>query len=337
LEVGTNLAESRHGRAVRDEGEAWRGRSRRLHFPDYCRFFPRDRQARGDGAIEVIMIGASGGDSDEAERLKELGHLAAAVGHHVINAFSAVVSNAELIRSHAQSGLRDSQELSALAAAIIENALGASHVPRRLIDFTRRFTSPGFDQKADPVVLIDLNQVLRDTAESQKASDPGVEWMLNLNPIPMIRGSASQIHSLLGYLIQNAREAMPRGRGTIGFSTQVDDRNWVILEVRDTGVGMSPEILKRATEPFFTTKPGRSGIGLTVAHGIWRRHRGALAIESQPGEGTMIRLAVEAHSPGRSSDPTPRADVPTTPKEAPRAASPPVSDSTSGTPRADGV
>ncbi len=66
------------------------------------------------------------------------------------------------------------------------------------------------------------------------------------------------------------------------------------MEIRDTGCGMTQEVLKRATEPFFTTKSGRSGVGLTAAHGIWRRHRGALSIESQPGEGTMIRLAVEA-------------------------------------------
>lgn len=250
------------------------------------------------------MTGGSGGEPEEAERLKELGHLSAAVGHHVINAFSAVVSNAELIRSHARAPNCDLNELAALAAAIIENALGASHVPRRLIDFTRRFTSPGFDQKADPIVLIDLNQLIRETVELQeKSADSAVEWVLNLNPIPMIRGSASQIRSLLGYLIQNAREAMPKGRGRISFATQVDDRNWVFLEVRDSGSGMTSEVLKHATEPFFTTKPGRSGIGLTVAHGIWRRHRGALAIESQPGEGTMIRLGVEAHGPRASTEP----------------------------------
>ena len=232
------------------------------------------------------MTGASNMESEEAERLKELGHLSAAVGHHVINAFSAVVSNAELIRSHAQGPNRDLRELSGLAAAIIENALGASHVPRRLIDFTRRFTSPGFDQKADPVVLIDLNQLLRETADAQEAAgDSGVEWVLNLKPIPMIRGSDSQIRSLLGYLIQNAREAMPKGRGRISFSTQVDERNWVILEVRDSGSGMTPEVLKRATEPFFTTKSGRSGIGLTVAHGIWRRHRAPSRSRASPAKG----------------------------------------------------
>src|SRR5262249_4119608 len=76
---------------------------------------------------EVIMTGGTNGEPDEAERLKELGHLSAAVGHHVINAFSAVVSNAELIRSHARSVNCDLDELAALGSAIIENALSASH------------------------------------------------------------------------------------------------------------------------------------------------------------------------------------------------------------------
>lgn len=244
------------------------------------------------------MSATDGDEPDEAERLKELGHLSAAVGHHVINAFSAVVSNAELIRAHAGDPKADLGELIALGSAIIENALSASHVPRRLIDWTRRFTSPGFDQSADPAVLIDLNQLIREVVELQKGrTDSAVEWGLQLNAIPPIRGSASQLRSLLGYLLQNAREAMPRGSGRITFTTQLDARNWVILEVRDSGAGMSADVLRRATEPFFTTKPGRSGIGLTVAHGIWRRHRGALSIESSPGEGTTIRLAVEAPGP----------------------------------------
>ena len=62
------------------------------------------------------MTGGSNGEPDESERLKELGHLSAAVGHHVINAFSAVVSNAELIRSHGQGPNRDHGELSEIVA-----------------------------------------------------------------------------------------------------------------------------------------------------------------------------------------------------------------------------
>ncbi|HZW30407.1 MAG TPA: HAMP domain-containing sensor histidine kinase [Isosphaeraceae bacterium] len=274
------------------------------------------------------MSGASRDQLDDAERLKELGHLSAAVGHHVINAFSAVVSNAELIRSQAKDPACDVNELAALGAAIIENALQASQIPRRLIDWTRRVTAPGFDQPGDLPGLIDLNRLIRETVEQQRgATASQVEWVLDLNPIPRIRGNGSQLRSLLGYLIDNAREAMPKGVGTLTFRTHVDSRGWVILEIRDSGCGMSPEVLKRATEPFFSTKPGRSGTGLTIAHGIWRRHRGALSIESQPAQGTAIRLAVEAAStpsppPAPAETQTQTAPVPSPSAPSPTSESP---------------
>ena len=97
---------------------------------------------------------------------------------------------------------------------------------------------------------------------------------------------------MLGYLLQNAREALPDGAGTIEISTYIDPRNWLVLAIRDTGCGMSPDVLSRANEPFFSTKPDRDGVGLTIAQGIWRRHRGSLSIDSRPGLGTTIRLSI---------------------------------------------
>jgi signal transduction histidine kinase len=240
---------------------------------------------------------------DPTERLNELGHLAAAVGHHVINAFSAVVSNAELIRSHASTPGCDPAEVAALAASIIENALATSHVPRRLIDWSRRATSVGFEQLEARPPLVDLVPLIRDAIASQPIESLGrVDWRANLSPVPLIPGNAAQLRSMLGHLIQNARESLPGATGTVTFTTLVDPRRWIIVEIQDTGCGMSTGVLKRAAEPFFTTKPGRSGTGLTIAHGIWRRHRGALSIESQPGEGTTIRLAVEPPTPEPGDD-----------------------------------
>jgi signal transduction histidine kinase len=97
---------------------------------------------------------------------------------------------------------------------------------------------------------------------------------------------------MFDHLIRNACEALPEGSGRVSFTTLVDRRNWLVIEVGDSGCGMSPETLKRATEPFFSTKAGHDGVGLTIAQAIWRRHRGAVSIESTPGQGTIIRLAV---------------------------------------------
>ena len=66
------------------------------------------------------------------------------------------------------------------------------------------------------------------------------------------------------------------------------------MEIRDNGTGMTEEVLEHAAVPFFRTKPDHRGIGLTVAKGIWRRHRGTLMIESQPGQGTTVRLSVDS-------------------------------------------
>jgi signal transduction histidine kinase len=98
---------------------------------------------------------------------------------------------------------------------------------------------------------------------------------------------------MLRHLISNAYEAIPKKGGVIALSTGNDARGWVVLELRDSGRGMDDTTMVRATEPFFSTKPGHLGVGLSIANGIWRRHRGTMAFRSRPDEGTEVRLCVE--------------------------------------------
>jgi signal transduction histidine kinase len=243
-------------------------------------------------AADTIMTPRPKGAPDESDPLKDLGHLSDAVAHHVINAFSAVVSNAELIRSQAGAPI-DSPILEALASSMIESALEASQVARRLIDWTQQINSIDAGQSGRHAAAVDLNQLLKATCEAQKSEGPErIEWVLRLGPIPAIPGDVAQLRSMLGYLVQNAREALPSGPGTVTFSTQCDPQGWVVLGIRDSGVGMTPEVIRHASEPFFSTKPGHRGIGLTIAQRIWRRHRGSSSIESCPGGGTTIRLSL---------------------------------------------
>jgi signal transduction histidine kinase len=238
--------------------------------------------------------------ADDGDRLRDLAHLSAAVGHHVINAFSAAVSNAELIR--APSTMRtDPAELATLGTAIVDTAIDASHVARGLINWARRVTAVDAEFRGCPPETVDLNALLKGVLESEKSRpDRRVDLTDELAPIPAISGDPPQLRAMVLNLIQNAREAMVDGTGTVGFTTQTDDRGWVVMTIRDSGCGMSPEVLRRATEPFFTTKPGHGGIGLTVAQGIWRRHHGSMAIESSPGQGTTIRLSIGPISPASS-------------------------------------
>jgi signal transduction histidine kinase len=239
-----------------------------------------------------MMIPPTKGDAKESDPLRDLGHLSDSVAHHVINAFSAVVSNAELIRSRAGAPI-DPTTLEALSSSMIETSLVASQVARRLIDWTRQMNSVDAAQSGLQPSTVDLNQLIKETIDRQKSSAPErIEWDLDLAPIPAIPGDVTQLRSMLGYLVQNAREALLTDQGTVTLSTQCDPQGWVVLSIRDSGVGMTPEVIRRASEPFFTTKPGHGGIGLTIAQRIWRRHRGSFAIESCPGAGTTVRLSL---------------------------------------------
>ena len=222
-----------------------------------------------------------------AEPLNNLGHLSSAVGHHVINAFAAVVSSAEILRIKMASPTPI--DPSALADTIVNTALEAASVARRLIDFTRPITDIG----EESVLLHDL--IAAYVADGPTSPPTGkVEWLTDLTPVPPIRGDAVHLRTMLTLLLDNSREAMATSpTKSVALSTAMDARGWVVFEIRDSGRGMTPEVLERAVEPFFSTKPGQMGVGLSIANGIWRRHRGTLSIRSIPREGTTLRLCVE--------------------------------------------
>jgi two-component system NtrC family sensor kinase len=217
--------------------------------------------------------------------VNELGHLASGVGHHVINAFSAVVSNAEILRM--KLSMPNPPDPTALADSIIRTALEAAAVARRLIDVTRPLTDVGHEEVA-------LDHLIEDyVAKRAEESGIPVRWTAAASPIPPILGNEAHLRSMLDHLVANAIEAAGPDGVTLSISTSLDNRGWVVLEVRDTGRGMTTEVLERAVEPFFSTKTNHLGVGLSIANGIWRRHKGTLSVRSVPSEGTLIRLCVE--------------------------------------------
>ncbi len=230
--------------------------------------------------------------ADDHDRLIDLAHLSSAVAHYLINAYSATVSNSELIRSPI-SRSTDPKEPAALATSMIETALHASGIARKLIDLSRKQGALVLlDPDGEPR-MVDLNQLIAELVEDEKRQgSPGIEWRLNAGAIPPIPGDRAQLRKMLARFVENARQALPAGSGTIEFSTQTDSRGWVIMTICDSGCGMSADVQRRAGEPFFTTKQDHSGVGLTIAQLIWRMHRGALSIESSPGAGTTVRLSI---------------------------------------------
>jgi CheY-like chemotaxis protein/anti-sigma regulatory factor (Ser/Thr protein kinase) len=127
---------------------------------------------------------------------------------------------------------------------------------------------------------------------------------LEAGDIPSVNGEPGPLREVLVNLVLNAIDALPEG-GRITIRTWHDD-GWVNCSVSDTGVGMSPEVQRRALEPFFTTKGVRStGLGLSVNYGILQRLGGELAVDSEEGRGTTVSFKLPV-ADRRAAAPTPQ-------------------------------
>jgi signal transduction histidine kinase len=217
------------------------------------------------------------------DRERQLAHLASSVGHYIINAFSAVVSNAEILKLSSPSESNADPELAETVDVIVNVSVKASGVARRLIDFSRPSTQP-LDQPVDPALL--LQEVMSEFSSSY----PKVSWICDCQTVSSLPGDPAQLRSMFGYLLLNAIEALRPTGGQISVRSQFEEPEWTSLIIEDNGLGMDAMIQEQALAPFFSTKPGRLGIGLCLANSIWRRHGGTLSILSKPGQGTMLRM-----------------------------------------------
>lgn len=144
---------------------------------------------------------------------------------------------------------------------------------------------------------IDLNKLLNDTLQllEPQMRKSQVEVIKNYAEVPpVIVGNPGKLQQVFTNLILNARDAMIGG-GTISLTTSADE-NQVIVEVSDTGEGISSENLIKIYDPFFTTKAVGSGtgLGLAVSYGIVQEHAGNIEAVSEIGEGTTFRLVFPA-------------------------------------------
>ncbi len=241
----------------------------------------------------------------QAQKLEAVGKLIGGIAHDFNNLLGVIIGNIELMQdAFNQHALAGQPELAEQAREILDSALSGAELTRRLLAFARQ-------QPLQPRI-IDLNALLPVTVTMlRRTLGETIHVTANLAPdLWLTRADPSQIGDALLNLALNARDAMPHGGGLaietanvhleapsransmeIG-STEIGQGDYVVLAVGDTGTGMPPEVLERATEPFFTTKPAGagSGLGLSMIYGFARQSGGHLAIESDMGVGTTVRL-----------------------------------------------
>lgn len=240
------------------------------------------------------------------ERYKAMGQMASGIAHDFNNVISIVMGYTELL-TQVPDILKDADETQKTLKTIHTAAQDATSIIRRLRDFYK-----SDKQEEEFIKTSDLREAAEDAVsltqpkwkDQAQAEGRQIEVITELESVE-VAITASKLREILTNLIFNAVDAMPEG-GTITLHTRPDDQ-FAILEVQDTGTGMTEEVRQKCLEMFFSTKGDKgTGLGLGMVHDIIHKHRGHIDVTSQPGEGSTftVRLPRATESIGTESDDT---------------------------------
>jgi PAS domain S-box-containing protein len=249
--------------------------------------------ASGDTQMERLLI--------RAQKMESIGSFASGLAHDFGNFVSVILGKAGVLRVKLPDDPHIVGELDDIETA----AKRAQHLAQELMKFARG--------GRNRVVTLQLNRLIQEVSSLIRTSvgkKVELEYRLD-NRICTVEGDEVELQQLILNLCLNARDAMPAG-GRLTLETKPlsagelarlpggEAAQGVMLCIRDTGVGMSREVAERIFEPFFSTKKEQAGtgLGLAMAYGIVRRHRGTIDVQSAPGRGTTFEIALPASTGG---------------------------------------
>lgn len=234
----------------------------------------------------------------QAQRLEALGRLTGGVAHDLNNLLTPILGGLDLLRTRIEGDAR--------ALRYIDSATNSAERARslvaRLLAYAKRQALMPEAIEVD-AMLADLHELL------QRSVGPTITCALESMPgLPAVRADRNQLELAVLNLVINARDAIKTGgriSGTITVRTRAPSRDetrslprgdYLALTVQDDGCGMDAATLRRAMEPFFTTKAGDrgTGLGLSMVHGFAEQSSGRLMLESAPGQGTTATLILPA-------------------------------------------
>ncbi len=240
----------------------------------------------------------------EANKLESLGMLAGGIAHDFNNLLAAILGNIELAlmaipeKSPAHEDIQAAITATKRAGDLVQQMLAYSGKGRFLIE------------------PVDISAIARETVHILHTSIPR-EAKVNLrlaDALPLIEADVTQLRQVAMNLVLNAAEALRDGAGTIDIATGVMESlggdlshvfppeplppgPYAYLEVADSGSGIKTETLNKIFDPFYSTKFIGRGLGLSVVYGIVRGHKGAIQVNSVPGQGTAFRVLFPVHPP----------------------------------------
>lgn len=223
----------------------------------------------------------------EGEALAVMGEMSSAVAHGLRNPLASIRSSAELALSGDLAA--DAREYTGDIVAQVDRL---ERWIRQLLTYAK---SEGAQTES-----VDLNAVLKDSLDGYRHDLERQKTKVRLElstGLPPVRGEAAMFGQMIGSLIANASEALHEG-GEIVLRSRREPPGGILVEIGDTGPGMSREDVESVFKPFFTTKQKGLGLGLPIVRKVIERLGGTVDLESEPGQGTVVRLHLRAHGDG---------------------------------------
>ena len=253
----------------------------------------------------------------QSQKMDAIGQLTGGIAHDFNNLLMAVLGSLELMRKR----LPDDPKLMALLENAVQGAQRGTALTQRMLAFARRQ-----ELKQEAIAIPELVRGMTDLLQRSLGPSVGIETRFPLVLKP-IRADTNQLEMALLNLAVNARDAMPGGGQIVmaareesilaGHVSGLKPGSYVCLAVIDSGDGMDEATLRRAMEPFFTTKGlGKgTGLGLPMVHGLAEQSGGRFTLQSRRGKGTTAELWLPvAETQPRANDQS-RQSVPDTAKE----------------------
>jgi two-component system NtrC family sensor kinase len=217
----------------------------------------------------------------QSEKLAAMGRLTSQIAHELNNPIYGIMNTLELLKTEIPP---DSKRRKILEMSLSETER-LSEILRNMLSFSK----PEEEIRRP----IDVNELLEGITlfvdKQMREANIDIETRFE-REIPKVMGSTNQLRQVLLNIIRNAKEAMPQG-GILSLETMREDER-VIINIKDTGIGISEEIQNKIFEAFFTTKTAVKGVGLglSVCYGIIKDHGGEIRVESEEGKGSTFSV-----------------------------------------------
>jgi signal transduction histidine kinase len=219
-----------------------------------------------------------------AERLATAGELAAGAAHEIRNPLTAIRSAVQYMGSDYEPG----SDRAALAAEVLREVDRIDGILSGLLSFGR--TPQVRPEQVDLHTLLTRSAALIES----RARGQGVRIDLqSVGPL-LLRADPNLLKQVLLNVFLNALQAMPAG-GVLAIETEARGSS-LVVRTSDTGCGIPPQHLERVFDPFFSTKPDGSGLGLSICYGIVERHGGDMTVTSEQGAGTTVTITLPVRS-----------------------------------------